>query len=173
MKILDWKSENFCCAMVEDEERQMWTTTSGIAVALGIEPRSVLQLYQRRKAHFDELSGSNRTAKEEVLAFLAQHQQHFGIRRMRPDLHLWSEDDVLTMAVLCNSPQALRAKKEFLQFIKSNMRREYATLQTQYDEVLRRLMLIEEALPAVQKLRSAAGVSLAACRGSAGLRDLN
>ena len=173
MKILDWKSENFCCAMVEDEERRMWTTTAGVAGALGIEQDSALNLYHRNKAHFEDTTPSLRGDKESVVAFLTQHQKHFGIKRMRANLRIWSEDDVLTLAVLCKSPQALKAKKEFLQFIKSNMRREYATLQTQYNELLHRLMLVEEALPAVQKLRSAAGSSLAACRGTVGLRDLN
>jgi len=172
MKILDWKSENFCCAMVEDEERRMWTTTAGIALALGVDVRALYNIYRRRKDQFG-LSETDRYTKESVMGFLRQHTKHFGIKRIKEDMHVWSEDDVLVFAVLCRSPQADLARKDFLQFIKSNMRREYATLQTQYNELLQRLMLVEEALPSVQKLRSSAGVSLAACRGTTALRDLN
>jgi hypothetical protein len=158
--------------MVEDDERRLWTTTSGIALALGVTVRAIYNLYSRNTRHFEEVTHSV-TLHQQVLNFIKDRGAHFGVKHFRHDLRIWSEDDVLTFAVLCRSPQGIAAKRDFLRFIKENMRRDYAKLEAQYAEVMQRLVALEEAVPSIRKSASAAGSALAAHRGTTALRDLN
>lgn len=196
MKIVNWRGDNFSCAMVEDDDRRMWTTTRGVALALGITERAVLQLYRRHQAKFDQLeglSGTFCTAKEaglsatdrgancaakcdanrKVWEFLEQNRAYFGIQRMRSDMHIWSEEQVILFVAHCTSDKAGLALIAFIQFIKDQLIKDYAHLADQHKELVSRMIALEEAVPSVRKSASAAGTALAAHRGTVKIRDLN
>ena len=193
MRVLDWQGNDFSCAMVEDDNGKMWTTTAGIALALHADDKTILKIHGRHKEQFEDslrvanrhsneqfemdASGTNCSSKSQVREFLAKNMLQFGVKRMRKDLHIWSEDDVLVFAVLCRTPHANIVRKEFLQFIKDNLRREYrreyAQLRAEHDELLQRMVAVEAALPSINQSASASGAALRAHRGTKAIRELN
>jgi hypothetical protein len=208
--------------MMEGADGALYTTNAIVCAIFGWEASVPLQLYRRHKEQFDSrsmtvihakefdplsVSVSDTNAKEvdplsrndsDAKEFLAQNKAIFGIKRLRKDMHLWTEDDILTFAFLAQSQRGLEVKRELKKFLKEQALKNYVprqdwdqllasyaalyaqnqsyeaalqALQAQFQELSARLSDLEQAKPALQATASAAGTALAAQRFTKNLRN--
>lgn len=182
MRLVRWSFHNLHIPLMEADDGTLYCTTQVLTAALGINRTSLHKLHERHKAEFsglmltdsqhktEELPGLNVTDSK-AKAFLQEHRSEFGLRRLRADTRLWSEDDMILIACLSRSPGGLEFRRGVVQLIKSNARRgtvsmeqyeaDLANLQGQLQE-LKDMFLQSEA--ARQTAASAAGTALQAQR---------
>lgn len=90
-----------------DIEGELYCTSKAICGALGVHEETLRSIYNRHTKEFALLSVSNCNAKE----FLQQNRVEFGVKRVRGDMRLWSEDDMLTFAFHSKSDVSLEFRK--------------------------------------------------------------
>lgn len=120
MKLVRWSFKNLHMPMMRDESGDLWCTSAQLCGALGIEPKALRELKRRNPEDFDLLSATENGAKE----FFLKNKAEFGVRRVRKDMTLWSEDDMITVAILSRSAVAREFRKELRQFIKESARKD-------------------------------------------------
>lgn len=170
MKLIQWSFHNIHMPMLEDDNGELFCTSETLCESLGITKESLRQ-YSKRYA--DELSGlsvNEFNAKE----FIAENKEKLGIQRLRKDLHIWTENDMLIIAMLAKSDVSKEFRWELLKFIKTNARRGYVS-QEQYQYLATRLDKLEAAVeyakPVLEEYASAAGMALVAQKRTKGLRN--
>lgn len=156
--------------MMEDGEGELFCTNKCIEDGLGIGSDSVRKIYERNKAEFSGVSVTNRHAKE----FLKAHKNEFGVKRVRLDMRLWNEDDMLTFAFKANTEKGFEFRKKLRQFIKANAKRHYVS-KDEFDDLKNKFDLLAtmvlNATPAVEKSASLAGQQLANCKKTKVIRQ--
>lgn len=203
MKLVRWEFLGLHMPMMEDEDGELYCTSKAICNALGLSKDALDHIVTRNAEEFGslrltncqskddgpslpnlqakdgnlsvtncyskDLSVSNPNAKE----FFTAHKTEFGIKRVRSDMRLWSEDDMLTFAFHSKSPQSLEFRKQLRKFIKQNATRGYVT-QAQFDELKGQMHSIMELVamyvPAANEAASSAGKALRAQRSTKPLR---
>jgi hypothetical protein len=157
-----------------------------LADSLGVTAGDLDVSFHTRKEEFDGLRLSSTKAKEA----LEQHREMFGVQRLRQDMHIWSENDMLMHAMIARSSIGRQFRKGLIELIKKSAVIEVPTVQENQNlmEQLRlvradnaimseRLTALEEvfswAKPKLQKAASAAGAALSAQRGTKEIRELN
>lgn len=83
---------------IDDE---LYITQDNLSKLLGISAGCLNKTYNNRKDEFDAVSANIIRANE----FLKQHKHLLGIKRVRKDMHLWTEDDMLTFGMLVRGPR--------------------------------------------------------------------
>jgi prophage antirepressor-like protein len=151
--------------MMENEEGELFCTSLGLCSALGIPLDALDKLAMRHKDELSPLRLTDRTSKE----FFQEHRVEFGITRVRSDLRLWSELDMLAVATYSRSPVAKEFRREMWQFVKKNATKNYVTRE-EYNQLLSRVEPFLAAQPALQVAASAAGLALNAQKGTVHLR---
>lgn len=193
MKLVRWQFLGLHMPMMEDENGELYCTSKAICDALGISYDDLKHITMRHPEEFGNLrvtdchskdgglSLSNLQPKNKELRvgnpnakeFFTAHKTEFGIKRVRSDMRLWSEDDMLTFAFHSKSPQSLEFRKQLRRFIKQNATRGYVT-QAQFDELkgqMHSLMeLVALYVPAANEAASSAGRALQAQKGTKPLR---
>src|SRR5690348_769703 len=104
MKLVRWSFHNFQVPMMEDEEGHLWCTSAALCGALGLNKRTFQTIYLVHKDHFGD--HTLRALDPSTKAFLVEHRDEFGVSRLRGDLRLWSDNDMLWFAAKSNSPAA-------------------------------------------------------------------
>jgi hypothetical protein len=177
MKHFLWQFQNLNIPMMEDEGGTLYTTGSVLAGALGVTPQNLRSIYANHRDEFDGVSVNAIDANE----FLQQHKEAFGVQRVRQDMHLWTEDDMILFAALSNSDQGKEFRKGMKQVIKTQARKGLITkeyfdsvvsqLVAQNVELLERVTAVEAAQPAFDRAASAAGTMLQAQKHTKGFRS--
>lgn len=182
MNLVRWQFENIDVPMMEDEDGMLYCTSPVIASALGIDEITLRTMYHYHHDEFEPVRLESMNAYD----FLKQHKQEFSIKRLRKDMHLWTEDDMITFAVFSKSDRAREFRRGLKQFIKQQARRQYiskeeydtlaehyANLYQQFQLLTKRVGDIEQAQPHLQATASAAGAALSHQRYTKRLRQTN
>ena len=175
MRLVRWAFNNLHLPMMEDAQGKLYCTNQALTSALGLSPATLRELYAQHKEEFEGACVSSPDAKE----FLQRHKTEFGIRRLREDMHLWSEEDMIVIAVLSRSPIGVEFRRGIVQLVKSNAKRGYVSKE-QYDRDLGELRgqlqylmeAVQQSQPALQTAASAAGSALQAQRDTKHLRSV-
>ena len=170
MKYVNWEViPGTFLPMMEDEQGELFGTNKTVRDGLWLNESSIRSIYERHRKEFSGLSVSNCDAKR----FLTINKALFDMKRVRSDIRLWNEDDMLTFAFYAQSEKGLDFRRNLRRFIKENAKRHYVS-QEQYDQLqvefkaLTKLVLM--SLPAVNESASAFGAGLRAQRGTKELR---
>lgn len=116
--------------MMEDEQGNLLGTNKTVATMLGMSEEGVRYTYNTYKDEFEALSVCNTNAKD----FLQENKDVFGIQRLRKDMRLWTDDDILTFCYKATGQAAVDIRRKFTMFIKENSRRHYVT-KDQYESL--------------------------------------
>jgi prophage antirepressor-like protein len=156
-----WSFHNLHIPVLENEKGQLYCTSKALCAALGIKASTLRSTAKNHSHLLQGLSVHNLDAKEIV----DQHRVEFGILRIRKDMRLWNEVDMVTIAQRSNSPAAIEFHFAVNQLIRDNARRDYVSR----DEYERLLTVVEElrqlvmaSQPGLQQSASAAGSALQA-----------
>lgn len=126
MKYVAWEViPGTCLPMMEDDNGELFGTNKTVSDGLGVNPSTLRTLYQQNKEEFDSLSVLNTDAKE----FLRLNKSKFDISRVRSDMRMWTEDDMLTFAFLAKSDKGREFRRNLRKFIKINAVRHYVSLE--------------------------------------------
>lgn len=147
MKLVRWEFQGLHMPMMEDEGGELYCTSKAICEALGINEATMRWTYNQHKAEFDSLSVGKTNAKE----FFQQNRAEFGIKRVRKDMRLWTEDDMLTFAFHSRSPESLEFRKRLRQFIKQNARRDYVS-QEEFESLKGELENMKEMVHSLMRI---------------------
>jgi prophage antirepressor-like protein len=171
MKLIRWEFLGLCMPMMEDESGELYCTSKAICEALGINEHALRMIINRNKKEFGSLRVTDRYAKE----FFQANKTEFGIERVRSDIRLWSEDDMLTFAFHSKSDDSLEFRQKLRKFIKLNAKRNCVTveqfeqLKGQFDALCE---LVKNYIPAANDAASFAGRALRAQRETKPLREV-
>lgn len=116
MKLLMWEFQSLTVPMMEGSDGNLYCTTRIISESLGITEDAIYSLYRFHKDEFSFLSLKNFHAKE----FVAANKDLLKIERVKENIRIWTEDDMILFAVLSGSPTAKEFRKNLLQLIKKN-----------------------------------------------------
>ena len=143
MRLIRWSFQNIHIPMIENEGGDLFCTTKILSSALNQNPRDLRKIYHRHRDEFDPvtLRGVENLPKE----FLEKNRVELGIRRMKEDLYFWSESDMLLMAVLSRSSVSKEFRKNLIQFIKTQARRDFVTREA-HNELEARLNNLEDVV---------------------------
>ncbi len=177
MKYVKWEIvPGVVVPMIEDIEGQLWGTNKTVSQMLGLSEEAVRYLYNEHKEEFEansvgSLSVSNTNAKE----FLKNHKAEFDIVRIRQDMRLWTDDDILTFCYKATGQKAIEIRRSFTKFIKEHSKRhmvskeEFEALQNQVSTLVE---FVSNHLPAVESTASLAGRALRMQRDTKPLREM-
>lgn len=107
--------------MMEDEHGSLFCTSKQLSDALQCPEATLRSVRKRHADEFTDLSVSECNAKE----FLGRHRSEFAISRMRKDLTVWTEDDMILVAILSKSQVGKEFRRNLVSFIKANARKNY------------------------------------------------
>lgn len=156
--------------MLDSEEDDMlWTTSAAVCKALEIKKSALRNLYARNQDEFESVTLSD--AKEPFQKFFQENKDAFDIRRMRKDTRLWSENDVILIAMLCRSSISKEFRREFVKYIKQNainrVLKDFVTRE-EFEQLLEETAqlrgMLSGAQPDLARNASAAGAALRAHR---------
>lgn len=161
MRFFMWQFDTLSVPMMEDEQTGvLYTTGSVLAVALQVTEQNLRSVYMNHKDEFD----GNRVNDIDAISFLGEHREAFKIKYLRPDMHAWSEDDMILFAALSNSDQGKAFRKAMKELVKQQARKGLIT-QEYFDSVVSQLMervvAIEQAKDHLDATASALGAGLA------------
>lgn len=172
MKLTKWSFAGLEVPMMEDEDGELYCTSKALCGALGVTEGNIRSFYNDNKAEFDSLTVSNRHAKE----FFREHQSVFELKRIRGNIRIWSEDDMLVFAFFLKTPQAREFRRELRLFIKQQARKDTVSRE-EFMSLLERVKNMElereEALPRFNLAASCAGKTLASFRGTTDFRKIH
>lgn len=121
--------------MMEDSDGTLYTTGAPLAGALGVTTNNLVFLYNQHRDEFDDARVSTTHANE----FLQQYKEQFGIQRVRQDMHLWTEDDMILFAALSRSDQGKAFRKAMKELVKQQARKTLVTKEY-FDTVVAQLV---------------------------------
>jgi prophage antirepressor-like protein len=161
-----WQFQNLNVPMMENGSDTLYTTTQVLAGVLGVTANNLVALYHLHKDEFDDARVNTLHANE----FLQQHKEQFGVRRVRQDMHLWTEDDMILFAALSRSDQGKAFRKAMKELVKQQARKTLITKEyfdnvvsplVQQNQALQaRVDTIEEAQPHLKHIAKTAGQML-------------
>jgi hypothetical protein len=165
-----WQFQDLTIPMMEDTNGTLYTTGPILANALGLEEKTLRNIYAN---HQDEFDG-NCAQDVGAIPFLQENKTAYGLKYVRGDMHLWSEDDMILFAGLTRTQVGKAFRKEMVRAIKAQARKGYIP-QEQFDvlvgQLMTRLQMVEEAIPALNRAASAAGSVLQAQKSTKPLRS--
>jgi len=156
MKLTVWTFKDLSMPMMEDDRGILYCTTKVLCDGLYLSEEAVKKIYSRHSDEFGCLTVTNSPYKD----FMVQNKDVFGMKRIRDNMRMWTESDMLMFAILSKSGVSKDFRRQLIQFIKENARRGYVT-QDVYQRTMARLDNVERAL-------MAAGFALGQNASSAG-----
>ncbi len=182
MRFVKWEIvEGVVVPMMEDDNGQLWGTNKTVASMLGISTDTVRHIYEDHREEFGGLSVADSHANSlsvgqpGVKEFLVVHKKDFGISRVRSDMRLWTDDDILTFCYKATGAKAIDIRRKFTRFIKEHSKRhmiskeEFAALEAQVSTLME---FVARHLPAVESTASLAGRALRMQRDTKPLREI-
>ena len=169
MKLVKWQFQGLVMPMIQDESGELYCTSKAICEALGVCEETLRTVYNRHREEFSSLSVSNCNAKD----FLKENSEEFGVKRVRADMRLWTEDDMLGFGFFLKSDEAREYRRQLRQFIKANAmvntvsREEHEQLKGRLEYIEN---LLRDSMPAVHSTASMAGRMLRTQRDNKHLR---
>lgn len=163
MRLMNWQFNELSIPMMEDERGTLYTTTGVLCGALGVVENDLRNIYLSRRDEFDGLSVNNLGAND----FIRANKEIFCVQRVRQDMHLWSEDDMILFAAISRSDQGKEFRKQMVQLVKQQARKTYISRE-EYDRMVGELMIRigkleqekDQVRPAMQESASAFGRGL-------------
>lgn len=117
MNVILWKFRNLTIPMAQVGGR-LYTTTQVLSKALGVSYDAIYQSYLRNKERLQNLNLTNCQAKE----IFAQNKEAFGIKRLREDMHVWSEAQMIFLAFNCRSEQGQEFSDAVIELVQQEAR---------------------------------------------------
>jgi hypothetical protein len=187
MKLIQWSYNNLIVPMMEDDQKCLVTSGPILCAALGIAPKTLDKIAARHAHRFSWYMETNCLNISELLS---QNRELFGIKRLRKDVKLWSDADMINVAFLSNSPMATHFQESVIELIRQQARKDYLSPEAfekivlQMSEQSAQLMelradleslrrVFDLARPSLNNAASAAGIALQAQRGIKKLRAPN
>jgi prophage antirepressor-like protein len=188
MQLLEWSYNKLIVPMMEDEQGRLFTTGAILCAALGITENALKKISQRHAQRFSW--NENLTDCKATAAFLDQHRDAFGIKRLNKDIKLWSDADMINVAFLSNSPMAADFRDGVIELIRQSARKDYLSPEA-FERIALQLSqqaadivelraelegfrkIIARSQPALTHTAHAAGSALAAQRQLKNLRFSN
>ena len=127
--------------MMENSEGDLFCTNKAICEGLGITESAIRDIYRRNMGEFDAVS----VAKCDAKNFLLNNKKPFGIKRVRGDMRIWGEDDMITFAFFSKSEKSRDFRSQLRRFIKENAKIHYGT-KSQYEELHKEVKSLRSAL---------------------------
>lgn len=140
MKLVRWSFMGLYMPMMEDEKGELFCTTKQLTEALAIPGSTLRSVLQRHFDEFDFLSVSKCNAKD----FLRDNRVEFGVARVRNDMHLWSEKDMVSVALLSKSTASKAFRTNLSLFIRENATRDLVHVSVL--EATRSQMLVDRSV---------------------------
>ncbi len=147
MKIVRWSFENLHMPMIQDDEGKLWTTNKVLADALGTTENALWLVASKNKDKLKGLSLSNTQAKE----FLRLNKVELGIKRLRQDLKLWSEAEMIRIAIWSRSEVADEFTDQLVEFVRTNATKGWVTRE-EHNELLVKFGQLAVKMENVEKL---------------------
>jgi hypothetical protein len=179
MKLVRWEFLGLHMPMMGDDEGELYCTSKSLCDALGVTDNALWVLASRHAKELSDFCLSNCKA----IAFLKEHKLEFGVKYIRGNMRLWSEDDMLVIASRSEAPQALEFMKRLRRFGKLHarvslisieefreMRAELKDLREMKSEFQVFKEMLHQYLPSADKTASLAGSVLQAQKGTKTLR---
>src|ERR1019366_8727176 len=119
MRLVRWEFNNLHMPMMADQAGDLWGTSQQLCGALGITKQALHEIKKRHLDEFELLRSTDSGPKE----FLTENKVEFGIKRVRPNMVMWSENDMILVAILSRSSVSKEFRKELVDFIKANAKK--------------------------------------------------
>lgn len=116
MKLVRWSYNNLHVPMIQDGNGVLFCTANTLASALNVTEQNIRMLLVNKPEEFKGLSVNCVDAKE----LIKDHKVELGIKRVRNDMKLWSEDEMIMAALLSKSNVGNQFRRDLLKFIKEN-----------------------------------------------------
>ena len=159
MKLVKWQLKNLAVPMV-DINGNLYCTSKMLCLALGVTLKHLKNAYSYNKAEIGEpLGAKNQTLR----SFLKTHKDDFEIKRVRQDLNLWSEKQMLTFSCHIKSDQCIGFRSEMIDLVISHAkissvsRQEYEALKNELDVIKEQLTYFIQQQEPLKKIASGAG----------------
>lgn len=169
MKLVKWEFQGLTMPMMADESGELYCTSKAICDALGANESNLRDVYSR---HADEF-GKNCVSNCDANSFLKENKAVFGVKYIRGNMRLWSEDDMLTFGFFLKTDASKEYRRQLRQFIKAHARVNTVSRE-EHEQLKGRLEYIENLLmasmPAVKSTASMAGRMLRTQRDTKHLR---
>lgn len=95
---------------------ELYITQHNLANLLGVDEITLRRRYQRKREDFE----SNRVQSLNANEFIKQNKTKFGLKYVRNDMRLWTEDDMLTFGQIVRGEKGRRIRKEMRIVIKQH-----------------------------------------------------
>lgn len=116
MKIINWEFESLKIKMIE-LNGELYCTSKSVREALSVEASTLRQIYRRHEDEFFSICVTDCHANLQML------KNTLGLKYIRKDMKLWSEDDMLTFAFMVSGDRARAARRDFRKFIKEHAKK--------------------------------------------------
>lgn len=184
MQLIRTEFQHKTLPMLMDANSMMYTVTKVVALALAVTEDDLVHFRIKHQNRLQNVRLPDLHAKE----FFQVNREEFGIKRVRNDMILWSIADIMFATSRINTPEADVYRKEFSRVIIENVRKSLITYE-QWEQMLQGMKReaqereekmaqkmealqrdIDAARISAQSFATAAGVALAAQRGTRHLR---
>ncbi len=176
LQLVTWTFQSLVVPMIQLPDGKLYCTSKALCDALGLSTAALKQLHKSREKQLSPLRVSQTHSKE----FFVEHRVRLGLSRVRADMVLWSERDMIRIAMWSQAPNALDFQESLIDMVRDAAVKQHVP-QSTYDAIVARLEeqgrqlrelqeVVFSAHTALQTTASAAGSALAAQRGTKTLR---
>lgn len=138
MKITRWSFHNLHMPMIEADDGTLYCTTKQLADALGVTEVHVREIKRLHKDELDTVRVNEIGAKD----FLLRNKAEFRIERVKSDMNLFTEDDMIGIAMIARSTVSKAFRKELIKFVKENAKRDMVPMSV-HEAAMQRLDNLE------------------------------
>lgn len=152
MKLIKWEFNGLIVPMI-DIEGDLYCTSKAICSALGVTDNALKQCY---RDHGIEIGESLGCLKEPLRSFLYENKIQLDIKRVRTDINIWSEDQMLTFAFHITSDKAIQFRKDLIVMIKQYAKKdtisrdEYEKLQNEFQDLKHTVGVLVQSIESAQ-----------------------
>jgi prophage antirepressor-like protein len=120
MKLVRWEFNGLHVPMMADKDGLLYCTSKQLCEALGITKQALHEVKRRHADEFSLLRSTESGPKE----FLTENKVEFGIKRVKSDMVLWPEDDMILVAMLTRSSVSKEFRRQLVLHIKANAKKD-------------------------------------------------
>lgn len=141
MKITRWSFNNLHVPMIQDGQGNLYCTTKTLAETLAVSEQNIRMLLYNHPEDFAGLCVNSIDAN-----FIKSNRTELGIKYVRKDMKLWSEDEMIMAAIIARSSVGTQFRKELLTYIKENAKKSIMDEYVHKDEHSRLAQSLNAAL---------------------------
>lgn len=148
MAYIAWRFRSLVVPMIMGNDGVLYTTSKAICAGLGIEATSLMHIYGRAPSRFSTLTMTQSHAKETFV----EHRKEFGIVRLREDMRVWTENDMIRFAACATSEAAEDFMQGVIELVKANAKigsvtkEEHESLQQEVRDIKNTLSEMQQVL---------------------------